>query len=239
MLILSESYKKRIQLLAGIITEVDSQTKGQLLSKSGERVPFNRAMMKQAIEQGREIGLLFKSDNENYEMPVSKYRIVRPVAMGTSDKGNTVVRGLHVIGQSERKAIETGVRSAEAESEWRLFNARNIKGMWFTDNYFTQAPPGYNPNDKQMRSIEVAFNPSKAAQYQTTLAQQQSTDDAEVQKQSDLDTMQQNKNDLAQTKKDKQDTQQVAQPQEEPLRDDFEDPEANAAPGQFNNQFSG
>ena len=189
MLILEESYRKRIQELAGIITEVDAQTKTNMLSKSVERVPFNREMMKQAIEQGREVGLLFKSDNENYEMPVPKYRIIRPMAMGTSADGNTVIRGLHLIGQSERKARETGNRSAEAEGEWRLFNANNIKGMWFTDNFFTQAPPGYNPNDKQM-SVQVAFNAGKAAQAQTALSQQKDVDDQETQKQDDLDQMQ-------------------------------------------------
>jgi hypothetical protein len=223
MLILKESYKKRIQQLAGIISEADQQTKADLLSKSGERVPFNRNMMKQAIQQGREIGLLFKSDNEKYEMPVSKYRVVRPVAMGTSDQGNTVIRGLHVIGQSERKARETGVRSAEAEGEWRLFKAENIKGMWFTDNYFTKAPPGFNPNDKQIRSIEVVFNPATAIKQQTDIAQQQAQDNTETQRQSDLDQMQKQK------EKEKE-TKQVAQPQE---------PKSTSGPGQFTNQFAG
>ena len=185
-----------------------------MLSKSVERVPFNREMMKQAIEQGREVGLLFKSDNENYEMPVPKYRIIRPMAMGTSADGNTVIRGLHLIGQSERKARETGNRSAEAEGEWRLFNANNIKGMWFTDNFFTQAPPGYNPNDKQM-SVQVAFNAGKAAQAQTALSQQKDVDDQETQKQDDLDQMQQNT-------------------QSEPV-----EPKQVFAPGQFGNQFAG
>jgi hypothetical protein len=214
MLILEESYKQRIQQLAGIITEVDAQTKTNMLSKSVQRVPFSRDMMKQAIEQGREVGLLFKSDNENYEMPVPKYRIIRPMAMGTSADGNTVIRGLHLIGQSERKARETGNRSAEAEGEWRLFNANNIKGMWFTDNFFTQAPPGYNPNDKQM-SVQVAFNAGKAAQAQTALAQQQSVDDDQERKDAELDVMQKNI--------------------------DSKPPEQKQvfAPGQFTNQFAG
>jgi len=219
-MLISESYKKRIQLLAGILSEADDQTKTQLLSKSGERVPFNRAMMKQAIQNGQEVGLLFKSKNDKYEMPTTKYRIVQPVAMGTSSKGNTVIRGLHVLGQSERKAIETGVRSAEAEGEWRLFKAENIKGMWITDRLFSQSPPGFNPNDKQMRSVEVAFNPSRAAQNQANMAQQQSQSDAESQKQSDLDSMQ----------------KQIDQETGEEIP---EDKPNTAAPGQFDNQFAG
>lgn len=222
MLRLDESYKNRIQKLAGIISEVDQQTKTQMLSNSKDRVPFNRELMKQAIEQGREIGLLFKSDNEKYTMPVSKYRIVRPVAMGTSSDGNTVVRGLHVFGQSEKKAQETGNRSAEAEGEWRLFNANNIKGMWFTDSFFTQSPPGFNPNDKQMRSIEVAFNPNKARQEQTKLALQRSVDDQETQKQADLDAMQQQSQ-----------GSQFAQPNRPETKPVF------ATPGQFDNKFAG
>jgi len=214
MLILEESYKKRIQQLAGIITEADVQTKTNMLSKSVTRVPFSREMMKQAIEEGREVGLLFKSDNENYKMPVPKYRVVRPMAMGTSADGNIVIRALHLIGQSERKAIETGKRSAEAEGEWRLFNANNIKGMWFTDDFFTQAPPGYNPNDKQI-SVQVAFNAGKAAQAQAALSQQQATDDEDKNKQADLDVMQKN------------------------IQSDPVEPKQVFAPGQFTNKFAG
>jgi len=162
---LSESFKKRSQLLAGIISEADMATKTKLLAKSGERVAFSADMMKQAIEQGREIGILYKGE----EMPVQKYRVVRPVVMGTNSKGNKVVRGLHVIGQSEKAAKKTGVRSAEAENDWRMFRADRIKGMWFTDRFFSDNITGYNPNDKDIKSVEATYKPNIAKNYQSNL----------------------------------------------------------------------
>ena len=165
-MLISESYRRRLQVLAGIITEVDLQTKTNLLSKSGQKIPFSRDMMKRAIEQGREIGMSFQSDNDKYTMPVSKFRVIRPYAMGISNNGDLVVRGMHVLGQSEKKARETGVRSAEAEGEWRLFKANNIKGMWETGRFFDESAPGYNSNDQLMRTVEVSFNPTTAKNWQ-------------------------------------------------------------------------
>lgn len=165
MYMLSKSFRNRSQLLAGIITEADMATKTKLLSKSGERVAFSADMMKQAIQQGREIGILYKGE----DMPVQKYRVVRPVVMGTNSKGNKVVRGLHVLGQSEKEAQKTGVRSAEAENDWRMFRADRIKGMWFTDRFFSDNIKGYNPNDSSIRSIDVSYSPSTAKNYQSNL----------------------------------------------------------------------
>jgi len=150
-----------------ILLEVSDIDKTQLYAKSNERKPFNRELMKQAIESGLEVGLSFKSDNEEYTMPTTKYRIIWPVVMGTSKKGNLVIRGYHIIGQSERKAIETGVRSAEVQNEWRLFNAKNIKGMWLTGRSFADLPSNYNPQDKSMNSIIVSFNKNKAISKRT------------------------------------------------------------------------
>ena len=48
-MILSESYKSRIQKLAGIITEADEGS----FAASNERVPFDLDLMTQAISQGR------------------------------------------------------------------------------------------------------------------------------------------------------------------------------------------
>jgi len=172
MLRLNESYKSRLKLLAGIIKEADYATKANLLSKSNERVPFNAELMKQAIDSGREIGLSFKSSNDKYVMPVSKMRVVRPMVMGSLSNGAVAIRGFHILGQSEKKAIETGKRSAEAENEWRLFKAENIKGMWFTGRFFNDSPPGYKPNDRQFSNISASFNPSKAKNIQNKLAQQ-------------------------------------------------------------------
>jgi hypothetical protein len=145
-----------------ILEIVDDTTKTSLYSKSNERKPFAVDVIKQAIEGGLEIGLLFKSDNEDYTMPTSKYRIIQPVALGYSKKNNMVIRGFHIIGQSEKKARETGVRSAEVENEWRMFNVKNIKGVWLTGRTFNKAPNNYNPSDKSMNGVIIAFDPNKA-----------------------------------------------------------------------------
>lgn len=145
-----------------ILLEVSDADKDLMYAKSNERKAFNRNLMKSSIENGLEVGLSFKSNNDDYTMPTTKYRIIWPVAMGTSKKGNLVIRGYHIVGQSERKAIETGIRSAEAENEWRLFNASNIKGMWLTGRSFSDLPSNYNPQDKSMTSVIASFNKNKA-----------------------------------------------------------------------------
>ena len=94
-MILSEKYKKRIKFLAGIINEITNQERLDAFSKSDDAIPFNKDLMIQAIQQGREVGVLFQSNNEKYKMPVAKYRIIYPVALGISKKGNPVIRAFH------------------------------------------------------------------------------------------------------------------------------------------------
>jgi len=155
---LTESYKRRLQVLAGIITEVlDTTTTDQerniAFQKSNERINFSKDLMAKAIREGWEIGMLFQSSNEKYKMAVPKYRIIYPIAMGTSKKSNTVVRAFHKIGQSESVARTNNKRSAEARDEWRLFKTSNIKKMWFTGNFFQLENPllgKYKKNDKGM-----------------------------------------------------------------------------------------
>ncbi len=161
-----------------LILEISSEEKWELMGKSVSRVPFSQEMMKQAIEQGREVGINYRSKNDKYEMPIIKTRIIHPVAMGTDKSGNVVIRGLHIAGQSEKAARETGVRSAEVQAEkdgmnaWRLFKVENLKSMWFTDRFFNDSIPGYNPNDKAMSTKIVTYDPSVAKQYQDQLVAQ-------------------------------------------------------------------
>jgi hypothetical protein len=172
---LTESYIRKIVrkvLAESFLLEISAEEKTKAYSKSNERVPFSADLIKQAIMQGREVGMNFKSNNEKYTMPTTKARIIHPVAIGVNKSGKSVVRGLHITGQSEKEAIRTGSRSAEVEAEkdginaWRLFKTENIKSMWFTDRFFSDNIPGYNPNDKGMSSIYVAYNPTTAKKYQ-------------------------------------------------------------------------
>ena len=178
---LTEAYiRKMIReiLSESLILEVSAEEKTKIMAKSNERVPFNTDLMKQAIEQGREIGINYRSSNDKYEMPTTKSRIIHPVAMGTDKNGNIVIRGLHITGQSEKAARQTGVRSAEVEAEkdgmnaWRLFKSGNLKSMWFTGRFFSDNIPGYNPNDKAMTTKIVAYSPKTAKEYQDQLVAQ-------------------------------------------------------------------
>lgn len=172
---LTESYIRKIVrevLSESLILEISAEEKTKAYEKSNERVPFNPELMKQAIMQGREIGMNFKSNNEKYTMPTTKARIIHPVAYGINKSGKPVIRGLHITGQSEKVARQTGQRSAEVDAErdgmaaWRMFKVENIKSMWFTDRFFSDNIPGYNPNDKGMSTIYVAYNPTTAKKYQ-------------------------------------------------------------------------
>lgn len=155
-----------------LILEISDEDKQMAMDKSNERVPFNQELMKQAILQGRELGISYRSKNEKYEMPVTKYRIIQPVAMGYDKNGNLIIRGFHITGQSEKVAQKTGIRSAEAEAHkdginaWRLFKSSNLKTMWFTGRFFNEQIPGFNPNDKAMSTKIAVYNPIKAKQYQ-------------------------------------------------------------------------
>jgi hypothetical protein len=166
-MLLSETYKNRLKELAGIIIEAETDP----FAGSGERMPFDIDLMTQAILQGREVGILYKGDK--MRAPSGKYRLIYPVAMGMSKSGNRVVRAIHKYGQSESKALESGVRSAEAKNEWRLFKVENVKGMWFTGNFFDFVPSDYNSNDRGMNTVEVSFNSSKAKSFQKSFIENQ------------------------------------------------------------------
>tara|TARA_Y100000389_G_scaffold203252_1_gene251068 strand:- start:595 stop:1191 length:597 start_codon:yes stop_codon:yes gene_type:complete len=166
-MILSESYIKRIQKLAGIVIKENLDN----FTASNTRVPFNIDLMTQAILQGREVGILYKGDD--MIAPSGKYRLIYPVAMGMSKAGNRVIRAIHKVGQSESESKSTNVRSAEAKNVWRLFKASNIRGMWFTGGFFDFNPNNYNPNDRGMSTVEVSFSLSKAQGYQKEFLEKQ------------------------------------------------------------------
>jgi hypothetical protein len=179
-MVLPETYRNRLMELAGLnpdnsknLSEASIMPDPYAASKS--RVKFDMELMKQAIEGGIEVGLVFQSNNEKYKMPIWKTRIVWPFVMGYDKNGQLLVRGVHVEGQSEKKALETNPRqgSAQAKDEWRLFKVSNIKSMFFTGGYFQGPPSGingaYNPNDSAMSKILVAFDKKKAMEYQNKL----------------------------------------------------------------------
>lgn len=179
-MLLTETYKRRLLELAGIISVneeiiVEASTVEDPYAASKSRVKFDLNLMKQAIEGGLEVGLIFQSDNDKYKMPIWKTRVVWPFVVGYDKKGQLVIRGVHVEGQSEKKALETRPRkgSAQAKDEWRLFKVSNIKSMFFTGGHFQGPPSGingaYNPHDSAMISVIMSFDSKKAIEYQKNL----------------------------------------------------------------------
>lgn len=177
-MLISESYKNRLRELAGIKIILEAEGDDERTSAfamSNQRVPFNKDLMIQAIQEGREVGILFQSNNEKYKMPTSKYRTIFPVAIGTSKAGKQVIRAVHKIGQSESAALKTGKRSQEVKDEWRMFKVSNIKSMWFTNRLFSIAPKNYNAADKGMVNVEVAADFAKIKRFQAELTKTMAT----------------------------------------------------------------
>lgn len=177
-MILSESYKKRLKKLAGLLTEelydFSDEERTIAYKDRDKRVPFSKDLMAKAIREGWEVGISFKSDNEKYTMPIAKARVIYPVAMGLSKKGNLVIRAFHKIGQSEsgaKTAQKIGIknyRSAEVKNEWRLFKATNIKNMWFTGDFFKlEDISSYRETgDKGMTVVEIKANKKQVSKFQ-------------------------------------------------------------------------
>jgi hypothetical protein len=134
--------------------------------KSWQRiVGFDIDMIKQAIREGRAIGVSYKSQ----DMPVTKFRVVLPVTLGIYKTKSGVpmkLSAFHLAGQSERAAQRAqkigkkNFRSEDAENVWRLFdlNSKSFKGMWFSDKFFYEYPPGYKKGDKRFSSISFEYD---------------------------------------------------------------------------------
>jgi hypothetical protein len=178
-MLLSESYKNRLKKLAGLLNEeiynFSDEEKTAAYKDFDKRVPFSKDLMVKAIREGWEVGISFQSNNEKNKMPIAKARIIYPVAMGLSKKGNLVIRGYHKIGQSEsaaNKAQKQGTknyRSTEVKNEWRLFKASGIKNMWFTGDFFKlENVSGYREiGDKGMTVVEIQAKKSQVSKFQS------------------------------------------------------------------------
>lgn len=183
---LSEGYKKRIKILAGLISE-DNQSPATNPNSTEDpfkgfenRVKFDKDLMVKAIREGWEVGLLFFSKNDKYQARTYKSRIIYPVAMGVSQKGNPIIRAFHKLGQSEaaglrkKAAGEKNWKSAETSNEWRLFKVSNISRMWLTGNFFNvnEAVDSRNgakystSKDKGMKIVEIQYDKKIADQFQ-------------------------------------------------------------------------
>ena len=146
MIILSENYRNRLKVLAGILSEVDykfsEEEKKNAFIGFENRVKYNKDLMVKAIKEGWEVGILFWSKNEKYEMRTYKARTICPVALGLSKKGNPVLRAFHKVGQSEsaglkqRAAGEKNWRSAEAKMSGDFSRPQTFQGCGLREDSF-------------------------------------------------------------------------------------------------------
>lgn len=184
MIFLTEKYKRRLKELAGILNEVvynfTDQEKKDAFIGFENRTKYDKDLMVKAIREGWEVGILFFSKNDKYQMRTYKSRIICPVALGNSKKGNPVLRAFHRVGQSEgaglqqKKSGEKNWKSTEVKDEWRLFKTSNISRMWLTGRFFqvgelrdSRNGAGFSTGkDKSMTQVEVQFDSSKARKFQ-------------------------------------------------------------------------
>jgi hypothetical protein len=120
---------KLLNTLKGILTEL-----------TGPDVVQNSINKKQLIiinYQGKEYG--------------KGYRTIEPVCLGTSKRGNLVLRAWEREGVSHSNKVE-----GNPIPGWRLFKLVDILTYAPTGDTFTEMRPNYNPNgDKSMVSVIV------------------------------------------------------------------------------------
>lgn len=170
---LTETYKDKLLKLAGIevVQEAINFTNQDLTKaydKSSQRIMgFDVDMIKKAIREGRSIGISYKSE----DMPVTKFRIILPVTIGiykTKSGVKLKLSAFHLAGQSEKAAQQSGIRSKETANVWRLFDLdrSKFKGMWLTDKFFYEYPPGYKKGDKRFENVQEEYDVGRAQLYQ-------------------------------------------------------------------------
>lgn len=78
-------------------------------------------------------------------------REIEPVCLGTSKRGNKVLRAWDLEGASHR-----GYLRKKPLPGWRMFRLDKILMMKPTDENFTEMRPNFNPNgDKSMTSVII------------------------------------------------------------------------------------
>jgi molybdenum cofactor cytidylyltransferase len=75
------------------------------------------------------------------------YRVVEPHVLGTTAKGNVVLRAFQVGGASASGPLDA----------WRLFDVALMTNLRATPNKFTGPRPGYNPVDPAMRVVSCCL----------------------------------------------------------------------------------
>lgn len=112
-----------------------------------EPVRYSDDIMIKAIKYGMIFLINYKGEEDSHFS--GHERVIYPMVLGRSSKGNPLLRGWHLNGWSvsQRRHIN---------KIWRLFRTDRILSMTFTGSFYRLPPSGYNANDKGMRGGIVA-----------------------------------------------------------------------------------
>ena len=113
-----------------------------------KKIPYDRAKMVQAIQNGMIILLLYKGDKDNWGG--GRERSIQPLVLGINrNTKNELLRGFHLDGYSVSM-------KGQAKKVWRLFKTSNIKSMMFTGEFFRLPQKNYKMNDRVMTERTIA-----------------------------------------------------------------------------------
>jgi hypothetical protein len=112
-----------------------------------EPIKYSQDTLAKAIKYGMIFLINYKGEKDTHFS--GHERVIYPMVIGRSSKGNILIRGWHLNGWSvsNRRHIN---------KIWRLFRADRILSMTFTGSFYRLPPNGYNANDKGMRGGIIA-----------------------------------------------------------------------------------
>jgi hypothetical protein len=110
-------------------------------------IKYDEKIMIKAIQYGMIFLISYKGEKDNHF--AGHERVIHPMVIGRSSKGNQLLRGWHLNGWSVSQ-------NRKIEKIWRLFRTDRILSMTFTGSFYRLPPAGYNMFDKGMRGGIIA-----------------------------------------------------------------------------------
>jgi hypothetical protein len=119
-----------------------------------------------AIKYGMIFLVSYKGAYDN--LPAGHERVIYPMVLGKSSKGNILLRVYHLNGWSVSS-------NRQIEKIWRMFRLDRVLSITFTGSFYRLPPAGYNMNDRGMLGGIIAradFNEIRKNQQNLVKANQ-------------------------------------------------------------------
>ena len=122
-------------------------------AKEISNIPINQPIkptqdiMIKAIKYGMIFLVSYKGKEDN--LPSGHERVIYPMVIGRSSKGDILVRVYHLNGWSVSN-------NRHIDKIWRMFRLDRVLSLTFTGSFYRLPPSGYNMNDKGMRGGIIA-----------------------------------------------------------------------------------